>query len=153
MIRGLVLAAIQLALLGSVGGKFVYDRATLPRCWARSVPYDPDLPIRGRYVSLRLEVERSGVKDGYAGLAVRDGKLVAIPRQSGEGVWVLERAGGTTMIGTPIAFFIPEHVKDPSLRAPGEELWVEVSVPRNGPPRPIRLGVKKNGVLTPLPLD
>jgi len=51
-----------------------------------------------------------------------------------------------------LAFFIPEHVPDPSVRAPGEELWAEVTRPRRGPPRPIRLAVKKDGVLTPLPL-
>jgi len=42
---------------------------------------------------------------------------------------------------------------DPSLRAPGEELWVEVTVPRRGVPRPIRLGVRTSGGLTPLDLD
>jgi hypothetical protein len=51
-----------------------------------------------------------------------------------------------------LAFFIPEHVADPSRRPAGEELWVEVTVPRRGSPRPIRLGVKKDGVLTPLAL-
>jgi hypothetical protein len=40
-------------------------------------------------------------------------------------------------------------VPDPSIRAPGEELWVEVTLPRRGPPRPIRLGVKKDGVMIP----
>ena len=52
----------------------------------------------------------------------------------------------------PLAYFIPEHVPDPSARPVGEELWVEVTLPRKGPLRPIRLGVKKNGVLTPLNL-
>jgi len=49
---------------------------------------------------------------------------------------------------TLLAYFIPEHVPDPSLRPPGEELWVEVTLPRRGPPRPIRLAVKKDGKLT-----
>ncbi len=44
-----------------------------------------------------------------------------------------------------LAFYIPEHVPDPSIRAVGEELWVEASIPRKGPLRPIRLGVKKDG--------
>jgi hypothetical protein len=44
-------------------------------------------------------------------------------------------------------------VKDPSRREPDEELWVEVTVPARGAPRPIRLGVKKNGVVTPLELN
>ncbi|MCZ6514734.1 MAG: hypothetical protein O6850_02600 [Acidobacteria bacterium] len=33
------------------------------------------------------------------------------------------------------------------------QLWAEVTLPRQGPPRPIRLGVKKEGLLTPLDLD
>ena len=33
------------------------------------------------------------------------------------------------------------------------QLCAEVTLPRQGPPRPIRLGVKKGGLLTPLDLD
>lgn len=48
--------------------------------------------------------------------------------------------------------FVPEHVPDPSIRVAGEELWGEVSVPRKGPPRPVRLGVKRGtGAIEPLP--
>ena len=52
----------------------------------------------------------------------------------------------------PVAYFIPEHAADPSVRPAGEELWAEVSIPRRGPPRPIRLGVWRDGRLTPLDL-
>jgi hypothetical protein len=51
-----------------------------------------------------------------------------------------------------VAFFIPEHVPDPSVRPPGEELWAEVTIPGSGPPRPIRLGVMRQGRLTALEL-
>lgn len=57
-----------------------------------------------------------------------------------------------SMLNEPVAYFIPEHVPDPSRRPAGEELCVEVTRPRHGMPRPIRLGVKRNGVLTPLEL-
>jgi hypothetical protein len=51
----------------------------------------------------------------------------------------------------PVAFFITEHIPDPSRRQEGEELWVEVTIPKKGPPRPIRLGVKKgDGPIVPL---
>jgi hypothetical protein len=53
-------------------------------------------------------------------------------------------------LNDPVAFFIPEHIPDPSLRPTGEELWAEVTVPSRGPPRPIRLGVRRAGILTPL---
>lgn len=53
-----------------------------------------------------------------------------------------------------VAFFIPEHVPDPSRRLQGEQLWVEATIPKKGPPRPIRLGVKKDGgPITPLDLE
>jgi len=132
--RGLLLALIQVALVSSLGGKLLYDRATRPRVWVRAAPYDPSTPFRGRYVSLRLIT--SDVMPG--GDHPTPGSTPPIP----EGV-------STT---APVAFFIPEQVPDPSIRPPGEELWVEVTIPREGPPRPIRLGVRKDGELTPLSL-
>ncbi|MSP41479.1 MAG: hypothetical protein EXR70_23585 [Deltaproteobacteria bacterium] len=55
------------------------------------------------------------------------------------------------VLDRPVAFFIPEHIADPSIRTAGEELWVEVTIPRKGSPRPIQLGVKKvDGSIMPL---
>jgi hypothetical protein len=113
--KSLIVATAQLALALSVTGKFVYDRETLPRQWMRAEPFDPMLPLRGRYVRLQLRGEHREFLHS-------------------------------------VVFFIPPDVPDPSRRPPGEELWVEVSLPKNGAPRPIRLGVKKNGNLTPLDL-
>ena len=110
--KGVIVAAVHVAMVASLGAKLLIDRATRPRMWVHVLPVDPDSPLRGRYVRLRIE-DRSG----------------------------------------ELAFFIPEHVPDPSIRAPGEELWVELTLPKAGPPRPIRLGVRKDGVLTPLDLD
>jgi hypothetical protein len=62
----------------------------------------------------------------------------------------LDRRASLWVLVEQAPFFIAEHVPDPSRRGPGEELWVEVSVPAKGIPRPIRLGVRKDGVLTPL---
>lgn len=111
--RGLVLAALHLALVGALGGKLLLDRARYPRMWVKTLPVDPDLPIRGRYVQLRVEPPGTGAPQ-------------------------------------VLAFFIPEHGPDPSRRPPGEELWAEVTVPPRGPLRPIRLGVRRHGQLTPL---
>ncbi len=49
----------------------------------------------------------------------------------------------------PVDFYIPEHTA-PSLSGTGQELWVEVTVPSNGPPRPIQLALKQNGLWKPL---
>jgi hypothetical protein len=151
--KGLILCGVQTAMVLSIGGKMLLDRATLPRIWVRTMPYDPDLPIRGRYVSLTINADAVGFPPGavydQARYAVEDGKLVARPA-------AIDGTGSIVTNGTApvrIAYFIPEHVPDPSFRAAGEELWAEVTVPRRGPPRPIRLGVKKDGVLTPLRLN
>jgi hypothetical protein len=86
-------------------------------------------------------------------LSADGSRLVATPLPGRSGVigTVVDRAGERIVeLAEPLAYFIPEHVPDPSRRPAGEELWVEVTVPRAGAPRPIRLGVKKDGVLTPL---
>ena len=54
--KGLAVAVIQILIVLSVGGKLLYDRATRPRVWVRTASIDPDLPIRGRYLTLNLEV-------------------------------------------------------------------------------------------------
>lgn len=159
--KGLLIALVQMALVGSIGAKLLADRASLPRVWVATAPVDPDLPIRGRYVRLFVVVdaqrsapEREPRDDMFrARLVAQDSRLVAVEdwtgrhwassaaRCSGERCWTLTE---------PVAYFIPEHVADPSRREPGEALWVEVTVPRKGAPRPIRLGVKRNDALTPL---
>jgi hypothetical protein len=151
--KGLILCGVQTAMVLSVGGKMLLDRATLPRLWVRALPYDPDLPVRGRYVSLTINVEARGFKDGtvydQTNYSVEDGRLIARPAsKDGTGAPAANSASSVRL-----AYFIPERIPDPSIRLPDEELWVEVTVPRRGPPRPIRLGVKKNGALTPLALN
>ena len=151
--RGLALAAVHLLMVLSVAGKYLIDRNTLPRVWVRVVPFDPQLPIRGRYVRLGVAVQwRAGpVGEPYVRLAVENGELVAVPSKNDTGVSVSAGANGQFRLSEALAYFIPDNVPDPSIRQPGEELWAEVSVPRRGPPRPLRLGVKRDGVLTPLP--
>lgn len=146
MRNGLIVAAIHVLLALGTAGKYLYERESLPRAWARTAPYDPNLPIRGRYVRIAVEVEPVNVAGDYASvqLAVSGGKLTGTP-VSEDGQSILRRADGRYQLSMPLAFFIAEHVPDPSIRAAGEELWVEVSVPRKGPPRPVRLGVKRGG--------
>lgn len=166
--KGLLLAVLHLLIVGSLGAKLLIDRASRPRLWVRTVPYDPELPIRGRYVSLGIEVEapepspeetkgtREFITHISARLEVRDGHLFAVPDESGSVQYVVrwrEGAWAPFVLAERIPFFIPENIPDPSVRPQGEELWVEVTVPRKGPPRPIRLGVKKGDQLTPLEIN
>ncbi len=160
--KGLIVAAAQVALAASVGAKLLIDRANYPRVWVETAPYDPDLPIRGRYVSIALLVDAArdaapledqvGFEMFSSRLEVRGDCLVAVEDAAGRH-WVTQRNCGTAkcwQLTNAVAYFIPEHGADPSRRPAGEALWVEVTVPPTGAPRPIRLGVKKGDELTPL---
>ena len=171
-IKGLIVAAVQTFLVASLGAKLLYDRATRPRVWARAAPYDPDLPIRGRYVSLQLIVEARDIGGSAKSakpqapqavrLAIDNDRLVAQPAGQGAGYdadlphlrFIYRRNEQLAVLDQPVAFFIPEHLPDPAIRPDGEQLWVEVTIPRTGPPRPIQLGVKKgDGLIMPLDIQ
>ena len=178
--RALLVALLQTGLLISLGGVYVVERIQMPRGWSQVVPIDPSLPIRGRYVSLRLLVPaaarpanqpalRPWINPQNVLLTVEAGRLAAstalpnaawpapgrvVPAQ-------IEVMNGMVVarLSEPLAFFIPPDVPDPSRRAAGEELWVEVSLPAEGPPRPIRLGVRRpstpgdtTATIRPLPI-
>jgi len=171
--KGIAVVLIQLFLVLSLGGKMLYDRSVRPRVWVRTAPYDPSLPIRGRYVRLQIVVSPKGLskrvmtnrwtRSKAVRLVVENKTLIAeadpikkrynhsdlhvrkIVTRNKEELFALDKR---------VAFFIPEHVKDPSRLKEGEQLWVEVTVPKNGPPRPVRLGIKKgDGPIQPLTLN
>jgi hypothetical protein len=126
------------------------------------MPFDPSTPLRGRYVRLTVEVPLASLdtsRGTYAEPTVRlravDDRVVGT-LDSGSGAPRVQlrrdEAGWSSRLAEPVAFFIPEHVPDPSVRPAGEELWVELTLPESSWPRPIRLGVMRAGNLTPLEL-
>ena len=117
--KGLILAVFQCLLALSLSGKLLYDRATCPRIWVKTAQWDPNLPIRGRYLALRLVPENGAPWYGETN-------------------------------GQMVLFFVPEHTLPFETARVGRdapELWAEVTIPRKGPPRPIRLALKKAGKL------
>src|SRR5271170_3359898 len=60
MKKELLLGVIQLGLVLSLGGKLLYDRMTRPRVWVLGLAYDPELPLRGRYLSEQLRLPAEG---------------------------------------------------------------------------------------------
>ena len=182
----LAVLVIQLAIVSSVAAKYLYQRSHCPRVWTRTAMYDPDLVMRGRYLSMQLMVDGcqstlpsarqaqfprnlDGVPNGRdfsvaagqvyfpAKLAVRNNKLVAIripdTEDSARGQSVFANAGAPCdqmRLNSPVNFYIAEHAQNPWPAKPGQELWVEVTVPPHGPPRPIQLALKDNGVWKPL---
>jgi hypothetical protein len=161
--KGLIFAALQVALVSSLGAKLLWDREHVPRGWAIAQSYDPDLLIRGRYVSITLLVKADRVFGNdtvvYDGntpahwipprnvtLTVENGLVVAHRADHGTGLMLtrLEPANGEGLaaLSPPLAFFIPEHAADPTRGRWAGKLWVEVTIPKKGPPRPIRLARK-----------
>ena len=167
MKKGLIVAVIHILIVCSLGAKLLIDRATRPRVWVQTVSYDPDLPIRGRYVALRARMEtdvppppanepqnRFWYPMSKVRLEVVDGKLFGVKDNDGsvEMTWMRDPDGRWVAITyEPSLFFIAEHASDPSFRRNGEQLWFEATIPKKGPPRPIRLGVSKpDGKFQPL---
>ncbi|MGD0938980.1 MAG: hypothetical protein ABR905_04640 [Terracidiphilus sp.] len=181
------LLVIQLALVSSIAAKYLYQRQHCPRVWTRAAAYDPELVMRGQYLSLQLTVDgcqstlssamhavfprnsdgttRSngftlGLHDRdqfRAKLKVENNKLVAIripeADQTSKGVNVTAMPGAACdamHLDEPVDFYIPEHAADPTLQKAGKELWIEVTIPPKGPPRPVQLAVKQDGAWTPL---
>lgn len=176
--RAVVLLVVQAALVLSIAGKYVYERKTCPRVWVRAAQFDPNMPLRGRYLALQLAVDACGLPrtdanhvapmiqtlppgPGYHRWTVRtraeNGKLVAVPagdtdrpEETAELTLWGNRPCDRATLSKSVEYFIADTAKSPFPLKPGRELWVEVTVPPMGPPRPIQLAVSEGGVFSPL---
>lgn len=173
--RALLLIVIQCLLVSSIAAKYLYERVTLPRVWARTAQYDPELPMRGRYFALSPEVDickltaqnalgpqsdAHWIETYRVRLVARDGKLVAedarnqLPRRDYQSATINERNPcDRARVWPAINLYVPERAKSPFDLKPGQELWVEVTVPPSGPPRAIQLALSENGKWRPLKFE
>jgi len=187
----IALLVIQLALVSLIAAKYLYQRWTCPRVWTRTVVDDPELVMRGRYLSeqlivdgcqstlpsakqatmprnldglpvgLRFSINSAQAVRFLAELQVEGNKLVAIripdsdaqPSQQAGGQMVAAWPGSSCedlRLDTPVDFYIAEHAASPMPLKPGQELWIEVTLPPKGPPRPLQLALKQDGAWKPL---
>ena len=183
----IALLLLQLMIVSTVAAKYFYERITCPRVWTRTAAYDPQLVMRGRYLSLQLSVDGCGstlpsAKDAefprningvpggntfsirsvntvsfQAKLAAKENKLIAIrvpesdtsiPTQS-VAAWPGVPCD-EMRLSDPVDFYIPDTATDPTRLKPGQQLWIEVTLPPKGPPRPLQLALKDNGAWKPL---
>jgi len=181
------LLLIQLALVSSIAAKYLYQRRSCPRVWVRTVAFDPELPMRGRYLSLQLlvdgcqstlpSVKQALVPRNFDGSAKKGPYFIAVPRPfqfsaqlkvEGNKLAAIRiedpvyGARGTLVdawpgsscdafrVHVPVDFYVAEHAALPTPLQPGQELWIEVTIPPNGPPRPIQLALKQDGAWKPL---
>lgn len=95
-----------------------------------------------------------------ARLAVKDNKLIAIRVPEADSAAFTQSVSAPPgascdqmRLSVPVDFYISEHAKDPTWLKRGQELWIEVTVPPKGPPRPLQLALKDNGAWKPLALE
>lgn len=173
---GLILLFVQLVLVLSVAGKYLYERQTRPRVWVRATQFDPALPLRGRYLALQLLLDACGLPRDeehtiqvYSGrhsfwqwnvsLTAANGKLVPLvenpwsPRSEGTLTLFADRPCDRATLSSEEMLFIPDRARPPLPLRPGQELWVEVTLPPSGPPRPIQIAVSSPEGFHPLKLD
>ena len=178
-----LLLIIQLLLVLSIAGKYLYERKTRPRIWVLSAQYDPNMPLRGRYLALQLRVDAcnlphdhahftEGYKDANGvvqdpgswnwdvSLAVENGHLIpklndhpSSPRDNEYLTQHANQSCNQIPLPTQVEYFIPDTAKTPFALKPGQQLWVEVTMPPTGPPRPIQLAISSEAGFQPLHLD
>jgi hypothetical protein len=92
-------------------------------------------------------------------LKASNGKLIAVeddnPRSPADAprITSLDNLPCDRVRITPgVEYFIPDTAKSPLPLKPGQYLWVEVTVPAEGPPRPIQLAVSDEAGFHPLSL-
>lgn len=126
-------------------------QSTLPSAKAAEFPRDfSGSAVQGRF----------GVRAGSffrANLEVQNNRLVAInaalDETGREGQQVIATPGAACdqmILYQPVPFYVAEGTIAPSRLRAGQELWMEVTVPPAGPPRPLQLALKDNGVWKPL---
>jgi hypothetical protein len=128
-------------------------RSTLPSAKQAAVPKNADGLPAGPTFSIRSPQ----AVQFAAKLEVEGNKLVAIRIPEGDSSsagLMVEAAPGSSCdemrLDAPTDFYISEHAANPSPLKPGQELWIEVTVPSQGPPRPIQLALKDGGAWKPL---
>ncbi len=92
-----------------------------------------------------------------ANLKVENDKLVAVriegqeDSSTGQEISAMPSAPCDQMqVSDPVDFYIADTAKSPLPLQPGQQLWIEVTVPPIGPPRPLQLALKDNGAWKPL---
>jgi hypothetical protein len=166
--KGIFLLALQTLLVLSIAAKYAWERHTCPRVWTRTLQFDPNQPLRGRYLALTLRADACGLPHvpstqtvGNASnryqlakaqtwqvlTVAKHGKLTAIPSDPKDPAAAstltlfADQPCAAATLSTQTEFFIPEHAPTPFPLAPGDELWAEVTVPPSGPPRPLHLAL------------
>jgi len=178
---GLILLTVQLLIVLSVAGKYLYERRFYPRVWTPAMQVDPNLPLRGRYLALQLMIDACSLpKDAQY---YRPGGRPEIASLTSGWSWPIDPVPVNGRLGARLAdpgsengktqeiflqehapctqapfsrgelYFIPDTANPPFPLRPGQQLWVEVTLPPSGPPRPIQLAIADSSGFHPLKFE
>ncbi len=166
IVSALIIGLAQAALVVSLAAQAAWDRANLPRAWVLARPVTSTPAVHGRYIRLQVVPlvdpglgpirdsinERIIIRPTAVRLEARDGRLLAhkTPVSGVHLVFRDNRKEGEVVLGPAIDCYLPPADGDPSRFLKQEPLWLEVSVPAQGPPRPLRLGTMKEGRVVPI---
>jgi hypothetical protein len=129
-------------------------QSTLPSAKLAAFPRDVSGAVKPGQYALRPERQPAYF---HALLRAANDRLVAVRVEGQEDPTLGE--GITTMPGAPcgqmsldasVDFLLPRHTHSPLPLKPGQQLWVEVTVPPQGPPRPLQVALKQDGEWKPL---
>jgi hypothetical protein len=129
-------------------------QSTLPSAKDATFPRKYDGTVKPGSYTLR-----ENTADFRANLKVVNNTLVAVRIEGQEDSSAGEEVVGTAGapcdqmgLATSTDYFISDTAQSPLPLRLGQELWIEVTVPPKGPPRPIQLALKDNGAWKPLDL-
>jgi hypothetical protein len=138
-------------------GRYLAFHLTVDGCQSKLPFSAPETELQRPGSKVRLRWNGTGTSAFFpARLEVHDNKLTASRIADDDGSssnLMVGSAPGVScsnlMLEDLVNFYIPEHAANPPA-GPGHEVWIEVTVPPKGPPRPLQLAVKDNGVWKPL---
>jgi hypothetical protein len=129
-------------------------QSTLPSAKLATFPRDVNGAVKPGQYALRPEPQPAYFN---AYLKVVNNKLVAVRVEGqedstiGEGITAMPGTSCDQMsVDAPVDFYLARHTPSPLPLKPGQELWVEVTLPPKGTPQPVQLALKQDGVWKPL---
>jgi hypothetical protein len=91
-----------------------------------------DLKVQGnRFVAINAVADETGLKGQ---------QVIAVPGTPCDQM----------LLYAPVAIYVGGKAIDASRLSAGQELWIEVTIPKTGPPRPVQLALKDNGAWKPV---
>jgi hypothetical protein len=130
-------------------------QSTLPSAKLATFPRDVNGAVKPGPFVLRSQSSQPAYFNAY--LKVVNNKLVAVRVEgqedstAGEGITAMPGTSCDQMsLNAPVDFLLAKHAHSPLPLKPGQELWVEVTVPPKGPPQPVQVALKQDGVWKPL---